>query len=89
MGSVGPYADVLMDRWFKRTFGWAPAKRLLQLFLQELIPERKIVDLSYGPQEHVNPVDEGKDVRMDVGVYGPGWEPVRCRDAVGGASGVL
>ena len=63
---MGPYADVLMDRWFKRTFGWGPAKRLLQLFLQELIPERKIVDLSYGPQEHVNPVEQGKDVRMDV-----------------------
>ena len=63
---IGPYADVLMDRWFKRTFGWSPAKRLLQLFLQELIPEREIVDLSYGPQEHINPVEEGKDVRMDV-----------------------
>jgi len=64
--NVGPYADVLMDRWFKRTFGWYPAKRLLTLFLKELIPEREIVDLSYGPQEHVNPIDEGKDVRVDV-----------------------
>lgn len=60
------YADVLMDRWFKRTFGWAPAKRLMTLFLQELIPERKIVDLSYGPQENVNPIHAGKDVRLDV-----------------------
>jgi predicted transposase/invertase (TIGR01784 family) len=64
--NVGPYADVLMDRWFKRTFGWYPAKRLLTLFLKELIPEREIIDLSYGPQEHVNPIDEGKDVRVDV-----------------------
>ena len=62
----GPYADVLMDRWFKRTFGWAPAKRLMTLFLTELIPERKIIDLNFGPQEHVNPIDEGKDARVDV-----------------------
>ena len=63
---LGKYADILMDRWFKRTFGWAPAKRLLTLFLQELIPERTIVELSYGPQEFVNPVTEGKDIRVDV-----------------------
>lgn len=63
---VGPYADVLMDRWFKRTFGWAPAKRLMTLLLGELIPERKIIDLSFGPQEHINPIDEGKDARVDV-----------------------
>lgn len=63
---LGPYANVLMDRWFKRTFGWEPAKPLLTLFLQELIPERQIVELSYGPQEHINPIDEGKDVRVDV-----------------------
>ena len=62
----GPYADVLMDRWFKRTFGWAPAKRLMTLFLQELIPERKIADLYFGPQEHINPIEEGKDARVDV-----------------------
>ena len=62
----GPYADVLMDRWFKRTFGWAPAKRLMTLFLTELIPERKIIDLSFGPQEHINPIEEGKDARVDV-----------------------
>ena len=63
---TGPYADVLMDRWFKRTFGWKPAKPLMMLFLKELIPERDIVDLSFGPQEHVNPVESGKDVRMDI-----------------------
>ena len=57
---------MLMDRWFKRTFGWAPAKRLMTLFLQELIPERKIADLYFGPQEHINPIEEGKDARVDV-----------------------
>ena len=55
-----------MDRWFKRTFGWKPAKPLMMLFLKELIPERDIVDLNFGPQEHVNPVESGKDVRMDI-----------------------
>lgn len=63
---IGRYANVLMDRWFKRTFGWAPAKRLMQLFLQELIPERTITEISFGPQEHVNPIDQGKDIRLDV-----------------------
>ena len=63
---IGRYANVLKDRWFKRTFGWAPAKRLMQLFLQELIPERTITDISFGPQEHINPIDQGKDVRLDV-----------------------
>lgn len=63
---IGRYANVLKDRWFKRTFGWAPAKRLMQLFLQELIPERTITEISFGPQEHINPIDQGKDVRLDV-----------------------
>lgn len=63
---IGRYANVLMDRWFKRTFGWAPAKRLMQLFLQEMIPERAITELSFGPQEYVNPIEQGKDIRLDV-----------------------
>ena len=63
---LGKYANVLMDRQFKRTFGTEQGKRLLQLFLQELIPERTIVDLQYTPQEHVNPDEENKDVRIDV-----------------------
>lgn len=70
---IGRYANVLLDRWFKRTFGWAPAKRLMQLFLQELIPERIITEISFGPQEHINPIDRGKDIRLDV----------HCRDSDG------
>ena len=70
---IGRYANVLMDRWFKRSFGWAPAKRLMQLFLQELIPERTITEISFGPQEHINPIDRGKDIRLDV----------QCRDTNG------
>ena len=63
---IGRYANILKDRWFKRTFGWAPAKRLMQLFLQQLIPEREITEISFGPQEHINPIDLGKDARLDV-----------------------
>lgn len=70
---IGRYANVLMDRWFKRTFGWAPARRLMQLFLQEMIPERTITKLSFGPQEYVNPIEQGKDIRLDV----------HCTDASG------
>ena len=39
---------------------------MLELFLQELIPERKIVSLTYAPQEHFNPWRRRKDVRVDV-----------------------
>lgn len=70
---IGRYANVLMDRWFKRIFGWAPAKRLMQLLLQNLIPERSITELSFGPQEHINPIDRKKDIRLDV----------QCRDKDG------
>lgn len=37
----------------------------MQLFLQALIPERKIKSLSFGPQEQINPNDVYKDVRLD------------------------
>lgn len=63
---IGRYVNVLKDRWFKRTFGWAPQKRLMQLLLQELIPERTISEISFGPQEHINPIELGKDIRLDV-----------------------
>ena len=52
---LGRYANILVDDWFKRTFGEKHSKRLLQLFLQEVIPDRDIADISYAPQEHVNP----------------------------------
>ena len=63
---LGRYANVLMDRWFKRIFGWRPQKRLMQLFLQELIPERVITDINFGPQEYINPIELGKDIRLDI-----------------------
>ena len=64
---LGRFANVLLDRWFKRTFvGEDDRKRLLILFLNELIPERDIVDLDYSPQEQVNPFPGMKDIRVDV-----------------------
>lgn len=60
------YARILLDYWFKRSFGIEGRQRLLTLFLQELIPERRIVSLSYGPQEHINPLPDNKGVRVDV-----------------------
>lgn len=63
---IGKYADLLHDRWFKRSFGTEKNKRLLQLLLQELIPERTITELSLAPQEIVNPSDKDKDIRVDI-----------------------
>ena len=63
---IGRYANLTLDRWFKRSFGTEKWKRLLQLLLAELIPERTITDLSYAPQEHINPFPDNKDIRVDV-----------------------
>ena len=63
---AGRFADLLLDHWFKRAFGTEPRKRLLTLLLQELIPEHRISDLRYAPQEHVNPFPGKRDVRIDV-----------------------
>ena len=63
----GVYANILLDDWFKRTFEELPgSKRLLTLLLQELIPERRIVDIRYAPQEHINPNPDKRGIRVDV-----------------------
>ena len=31
-----------------------------------MIPERVNTELSFGPQEYVNPIEQGKDIRLDV-----------------------
>ena len=62
----GRYARILLDYWFKRTFGTEGRQELLRLFLDELIPERKIADLKYAPQEHLNPFPDNKGIRVDV-----------------------
>ena len=63
---LGRYARIILDRWFKRTFGTESRKRLLQLLLTELIPERTITSLTYVTSEHINPYDDGHDGRIDV-----------------------
>ena len=62
----GRYARILLDYWFKRSFGTEGRQQLLKLFLETLIPERKIADLKYAPQEHVNPFPDSKGIRVDV-----------------------
>ena len=57
---IGRYARILLDDWFKRSFGQENSKRLLQLFLEALIPEHRIVELTYANTEGK------KDVRIDV-----------------------
>ena len=63
----GRYADILLDRWFKRSFKeYGNAKRLMLLFLQAMIPERKIASLTYTPEESTNQSAGGKNIRVDV-----------------------
>lgn len=62
----GRYANLLLDDWFKRAFGSQDSKRLLELLLQELIPEREIKGLEYVSQEHINLFPGRKDIRVDV-----------------------
>jgi len=62
----GRYARILLDYWFKRTFGMEGRQRLLMLFLQEVIPEHRIASLTYAPQEHENPHPDMKGIRVDV-----------------------
>ena len=63
----GRYADILLDNWFKRSFKeYGNANRLMLLFLQALIPERKIASLAYAPEESTNQNPGGKNIRVDV-----------------------
>ena len=63
----GRYADIMLDRWFKRSFKeYGNANRLMLLFLQALIPERRIASLTYTPEESTNQNQDGKSVRVDV-----------------------
>ena len=67
---MGRYARILLDRWFKRSFLFQKdSLRLLQLFLQEVIPEHNIVRISTDNVEHINLLDDNKDVRIDVECY--------------------
>lgn len=66
-GESSRYADVLLDTSFKRSFKeFGNAKRLMQLFLEALIPERKIVSLEYTSEEATNQNPDKKSIRVDV-----------------------
>ena len=64
---MGPYADILLDAWFKRAFKeYGNAERLMQLFIEALIPGRKIKKLKYTSEESTNQNPDKKGVRVDV-----------------------
>ena len=70
----GVFANILLDRWFKRSFKeYGNAKRLMLLFLQALIPEREITSIDYVSEESTNQNPDGKSIRVDV----------ECTDAEG------
>ena len=63
----GVFANILLDDWFKRSFCELPfSERLLKLFLQEVIPERRIASIKYAPQEHTNLNPDKHGIRVDV-----------------------
>ena len=67
----GVFANILLDRWFKRAFKeYGNAKRLMLLFLQALIPERDIVSIDYASEESTNQNPDGRNIRVDVECYG-------------------
>jgi len=67
---MGRYARIILDRWFKRSFLFQKdSRRLLQLFLQEVIPEHNIVEIRTDNVEYVNLMEDNKDVRVDVECY--------------------
>ena len=46
-GTIGRYVNILLDEWFKKILGASKNKDILLKILQELIPEREIVDIEY------------------------------------------
>lgn len=61
----GRYIDLMFDRGFKRVFGKPANKDILIAFLNEVIPDKHIVDLTYlntekeglGPESHKSVFD--------------------------------
>jgi predicted transposase/invertase (TIGR01784 family) len=68
--AMGRYARILLDRWLKRAFLFQKdSLRLLQLFIQEVIPEHDIVEIRTDNVEYVALMEDSKDVRVDVECY--------------------
>ncbi len=66
--TIGRYVDILYDKWFKIILGAEGNKDVLMDILRELIPEREIVDITYGTKKRrkVNPFLDGHDSFFDV-----------------------
>ena len=60
------YANILLDYWFKRSFGTESGKRLMILTLREILPEADISDITYGNKEHPNPFPDSHGVIFDI-----------------------
>ena len=60
------YANILLDYWFKRSFGTEINKRLMILLLREIIPEADVQDITYGNKEHPNPFPDSHGVIFDI-----------------------
>ena len=60
------YANILLDHWFKRSFGMESGKRLMILTLREILPEADISDITYGNKEHPNPFPDNHGVVFDI-----------------------
>ena len=65
-GVTSRYANILLDYWFKRTFGREISKRLMILVLREIIPEVDIRDITYTNKEHPNPFPDDHGVVFDI-----------------------
>ena len=77
---IGRYINLMFDRGFKRVFGKPANKDILIAFLNEVIPEKHIVDLTYlntekeglGPESHKSvfdvqcSIDDGSRIIVEV-----------------------
>ena len=62
----GVYINLLTDFGFKRVFGTEENKHLLIDFINQLITEHTIVDLTYLPTEHKGTLPEERDAIFDL-----------------------
>ena len=65
-GAAARYANILLDYWFKRSFGTESGKRLMILTLREILHYVDIQDITYGNKEHPNPFPDNHGVIFDI-----------------------
>lgn len=63
---MGKYINPLTDFGFKKLFGTAPNKELLIDFLNEIIPDKKIRDLSYASNEKLGLTEIDRKAVFDL-----------------------